>query len=245
MFSIFSDSTAGQAEMINRFLGDSDSHNANIIRNNFTKNNPGYGVSSNGQLVPISQDVSNTDGANSSASVPSDWENYWLDKIFTGNIEEAQKQRDWADKTNAETRDFNAQQSQIQRDWQAGQNQLIMDFNADQAAQTRAWQEAMRNTQFQATVKDLKAAGLNPVLAVGAQAMTPSATSASASSGQGSSASAGAVGGSAATVGGSYGYHNRNSAAAVVSSVGSVVNSIGNLLKGISSFIPTSIIRGK
>ncbi len=87
---------------------------------------------------------------------------------------------------------FNAEQARLQREWTEQQSAKAMQFNANEAAKNRDWQEMMSNTAHQREVKDLMAAGLNPVLSAmnGNGAAVTSGATASGVVGSGSKADA-------------------------------------------------------
>lgn len=82
--------------------------------------------------------------------------------MFT-NAQEAFKQMK---QISAANNAWSEAQAQKQMDFQRNANQIAMNFNAAEAAKNRDWQKMMSDTAHQREVRDMIAAGLNPVLSV-------------------------------------------------------------------------------
>lgn len=89
----------------------------------------------------------------------------------------------------ARNRDFNADQANISRRYNTRATREAMRYEAEQAEVNRQFQERMSSSSYQRGVKDLEAAGLNPLLAATNGATTPSGGAAHTSAAQSSPAS--------------------------------------------------------
>lgn len=155
--------------------------------------------------------------------------------------QEASAYREWVEKMQLDTQNFNAAQSGLDRAFQKSSAEAAMRFEREEREFAQDFSKMMSDTAYQRAVNDLKAAGLNPILAyTQGGASTPTVQGGSGFSSPGSAARVSTPSGkSASGKSGSRSKANTSTlASALLNYSSSIVSNSAKMINAVGQIIP-------